>query len=581
MGIAVQEIMAPAGGQTHEQHLAGHPPLVLRGAVTGYGGHDVSVGSSLAEGDWSGCVNVLARQLDAVGAYSLGTWDGDFILCAFLPKANQLVLYKSLTCSSSVYYRLGDETFAFSTNPLDLLSTNDNRCASVEAELLPVLLTGRRYAPTRSCFRHVLRLPAGHLLTLDAERCLADRIANFEPEDLGRLSLCEAADAARSHVLGSARRRLRPGQKIGVLVSGGVDSAVAAYAAQEAGAEVTAIHCSFAGYAPADEHRYADAVIRHLHLPHVTLPMAADRDEGSRYLDPDWKLPVPHSASFFAWYAIAAKRAANRGIDALTTGALGDHIFGATNVPDARSLLAGVPPRTAWVYAREFLGTYVPFDRVLHASVGSSSKRAEWLTEQEVLDDTERMLRPWARAAAADNGRYRFPSDLPNGIGSAVHQAIKTSLDTELDTALDLAAMNPRGIHYMRLFADRALINFGLGLPPAYRWFPAGGQFYQKAALRLAFATLLPPVVIRRNFRTQLQGMEEIYCRNNRAFLGGLLDEKSWLVRLDVIDPHSVRRIIADLANFPDASAPLIRAAMTEIWLRSLSGERTEEHAVD
>lgn len=570
LGVATQYLSGCIDEKVTER-IEGPRHLLLRGVIPSMDGEAPATSEDAA--DWAARLRLLAASLDQGRPDTFATWEGDFVLCYYSSQTNQVYIYRSLTSTKFVYYRLDEEKFSWSTNPLHLLGHEHDPIAEVDTELLPVLLTLGCFDPTCSCYRDLRRLPAGHLLTLDSRGCMVRQITDFIPMDIGRISIPEATEAARGFVLASARRILAPKQKVGVLLSGGMDSAAVAYAAQAAGADVMAFHFSAAGYDPANEQPFADAIARHLHIDQVNIPIAKDYEAGSSYLDSAWRFPLPYNHAFYSWFERAAKMAAEIGVDTVLTGNFGDLVFGGSTVPDMCSLLANMPLRTTWTYTREMLGTYIPLKKVIRESYGTSQQRFMRQTSPPQSPGATCILTPWARSAARENGQYRFESDLPNAIARKVYHGAKRALEVVETPAVEMAALAPRGIEYSHIFADRTLINFGLGLPPGYRWFPYGGQVYEKVILRAAFTALLPPEIIRRNFRSYYGAIEETYCRNNSGFIACLLGRDAYLSQLNVIDPQAVTKALNNPADFPTAASYLIIAAMVELWLRSLAGK--------
>lgn len=566
------QFVTVASARPHTQAPALSVPLLVQGTVTDTG----SPGD--ATEDWASQLVALSALLDRDGSEVLAGWDGSFSLACFFPHRRQLFLYRSLMNDSSLYYRSDSDTFAWSTNPLDLVPGGHNLLDDVDVDLLPILTTAENYPATRSCFRRLHRLPSGHLLVVDAGTITVRRVAELGPMDLGRPSTAEAADLARGQVLAAARRWIAPGQPLAVLVSGGIDSAVLAYVARAAGAEVTAFHWSFAGYGPADEGHYADLVIRHLNLPRVDLPVARDAATGGRRIQSDWPLLVP-GGPYVTWHRESAAAAAERGIQTVADGMFGDLVFGATNTPDLRSLLSGMPPLTALTYAREFLGTYVPMDRVRAASLAPRQRRFARFVASRFETFAERFLTSRALAQLRESTPDVEPRDDRNPMLRGLLHQITRMQNDETAGADNLNTFLLRGTRLVHLLFDRQLMEFGLGLPPGYRWFPAGGQFYQKAILRLAFAEFLPPEIVRRNFRTYLLGIDEVYCRNNRVFITDLLGKDSFLAQLGVVEPGGISDLMASIEQVPDASSPVLRVALVEVWLRALARGRTAAHA--
>src|SRR5205085_3459924 len=91
--------------------------------------------------------------------------------------------------------------------------------------------------------------------------------------------------------------------RIGVLLSGGLDSSAVATALGENGADVVAYHMA-TGDPLADESAYAREVCRHLSIPYV--PIMTDVDHG--YLSEDWRFPHPYNHFGYRWLEQTVQR---------------------------------------------------------------------------------------------------------------------------------------------------------------------------------------------------------------------------------------------------------------------------------
>ncbi len=131
------------------------------------------------------------------------------------------------------------------------------------------LFLALRYTPApRSLWRHVGRVAPGHIVELDLDR-LQQRQHHVQeptPHDF-QGSLEEAVEAWRTGVARAVRRQLLSDVPVGVLLSGGIDSALVAAMAREAGAELPCFSVGFGGDQPECELADAEETARVLGLP--------------------------------------------------------------------------------------------------------------------------------------------------------------------------------------------------------------------------------------------------------------------------------------------------------------------------
>ncbi|WP_018390733.1 asparagine synthetase B [Ancylobacter sp. FA202] len=190
--------------------------------------------------------------------------------------------------------------------------------------------------PLRTFFRGINRVPPGHCVRWAAGEFALERW--WQPENLATLHLPRDADYedALREVLGEAvRARIRPGERIGSELSGGLDSSsVTALAARELsaqGRELTAFTAAPRHAQPASRNRFTDewpraaAVaalypnIAHVRIDNDSEPIldALDRSE----MGNDW--PVLN-ASNNVWITAIFREAKRRRLDVVLQGTMGN-----------------------------------------------------------------------------------------------------------------------------------------------------------------------------------------------------------------------------------------------------------------
>jgi asparagine synthase (glutamine-hydrolysing) len=156
------------------------------------------------------------------GMFAVAIWDA---------RRRRLVLARDRFGIKPLYYRAVDGELAFASE-LRALPRGEIDLAALEAFLafnsIPAPLT---------IFREVRKLPAGHLLSWEDGRVRLERFARPAPvaaEELRDDEEAELVEELRSRVRDSVRAHLVSDVPVGVLLSGGVDSAfLAALAAEE------------------------------------------------------------------------------------------------------------------------------------------------------------------------------------------------------------------------------------------------------------------------------------------------------------------------------------------------------------
>ena len=156
------------------------------------------------------------------GMFAVALWDA---------RRRRLVLARDRYGIKPLYYRLSGGELRFASE-LRALPRGE-----VDLDALEAFLAFNSVPAPFSIFREVRKLPAGHLLVWQGGEVSLERYARPGPVGAGELRgerPAELADELRSRLRDSVRAHLLADVPVGVLLSGGVDSAaIAALAAQE------------------------------------------------------------------------------------------------------------------------------------------------------------------------------------------------------------------------------------------------------------------------------------------------------------------------------------------------------------
>jgi asparagine synthase (glutamine-hydrolysing) len=168
------------------------------------------------------------------GMFAVAVWDAG---------RNRLVLARDPFGIKPLYYRIDAEGLAFASE-LRALPRGE-----VDHDALEAFLAFNSIPAPYSIFREVRKLPPGSLLVWEngeARIARFSRPAPAQAEDLRRDGESELAEELRARLRDSVRAHLIADVPVGVLLSGGVDSAVlAALAAQESAEPVHTFSIGF------------------------------------------------------------------------------------------------------------------------------------------------------------------------------------------------------------------------------------------------------------------------------------------------------------------------------------------------
>lgn len=223
------------------------------------------------------------RDLLVNGRYEeLGQIAGELVGC--LVTSKKIYLFKSIMGNSStIFFRRSGDAVRWSTNPADLIEDPD-----AEIDRAAIWRCCRGEGPI--IYHSMGRVRPGQVVVLEQHRTTAVEYDRITPLALPRrTTLPEYAEIAYDLLLDAVRPYAGSG-RIGVLLSGGIDSSSVLTALVDAGADVSAYHLSTDDQL-ADESSYARAVCEHLNVPLVSIPT----DNGAGYLSRSWEFPHPYS----------------------------------------------------------------------------------------------------------------------------------------------------------------------------------------------------------------------------------------------------------------------------------------------
>lgn len=308
----------------------------------------------------TGDSEVVLAALSRWGRGALERFDGQFALGLWDPFGGRLLLARDRLGIKPLFWAEVEGGLVFASElPALLLHPGVRR--DLDEDALADWLQLGYTAGERTMARGIRRLPPGHVLTATAggahvERWydLVERVHTHGPAG-GMAEVVEALDAA---VLESVRGRLVSDVPLGCFLSGGVDSALVAAAAVEAGGRPLALTARFEP--PFDETPVARRTAQSLGLEHRVAPCGADE---MLDLMPRWVQvagdPLADPSLAPSWLISGAAR---RELTVVLSGDGGDELLSGYPrlrfmprlerfwaVPGARALLARGPlPAARW-----------------------------------------------------------------------------------------------------------------------------------------------------------------------------------------------------------------------------------------
>jgi asparagine synthase (glutamine-hydrolysing) len=486
----------------------------------------------------------------ALGMFAMAVWD---------TRRRELSLVRDRLGKKPlfVYHQPGLVTFG---SELKALVAGPSFDRTIEPQALASYLRYLYVPAPRSIFQHVVKLPAGHILTIRDTRCplpepesywslrdvalagLKDRVAGSDNDAIDELD----------RLLGDAvRRRLQSDVPLGALLSGGIDSSVVVALMQEASRRPIRTYTIGFDDEAFDEASYAARVAESLGTDHTDLHLTG---EDARALIPrlpeifDEPLADPSQLP-----TLLVAQLARRDVTVALSGDGGDELFGGYNRyvygtrvlprvnwiprPLRRAVAAGVScvPATAWdrLAGLSSIVPGMPASRV-GERVG---KLTQLMAAPSVGDMYCSLLSAWQRPAHLVHG-YQ-PGDLNESVLDAAEPAAlldrmmladqMTYLPDDLLAKLDRASMAV-SLEVRAPLLDHRVVEFSWRLPHRLKLRDGIGKWILRQVLyrRVPKAIVERPkmgfsVPIDRWLRGPLRGWADGFLNPTELGRGGLL----------------------------------------------------------
>jgi asparagine synthase (glutamine-hydrolysing) len=456
-----------------------------------------------------------------------------------------------------VYHEPGLVTFG---SELKALVAGPSFDRTIEPQALASYLRYLYVPAPHSIFQHVVKLPAGHILTIRDTRCpLPEPASYWSLRDVALAGLNDRIAASDNdaideldRLLGDAvRRRLQSDVPLGALLSGGIDSSVVVALMQEASRRPIRTYTIGFDDEAFDEASYAARVAELLGTDHTDLRLTG---EDARALIPrlpeifDEPLADPSQLP-----TVLVSQLARRDVTVALSGDGGDELFGGYNRyvygtrvlprvnwiprPLRRAVAAGVScvPATAWdrLAGLSSIVPGMPASRV-GERVG---KLTQLMAAPSVGDMYCSLLSAWQRPAHLVNG-YQ-PGDLNESVLDAAEPVElldrmmladqMTYLPDDLLAKLDRASMAV-SLEVRAPLLDHRVVEFSWRLPHRLKLRDGIGKWILRQVLyrRVPQAIVERPkmgfsVPIDRWLRGPLRGWADGFLNLTELGRGGLL----------------------------------------------------------
>jgi asparagine synthase (glutamine-hydrolysing) len=511
-----------------------------------------------------GDTEVLVHLYEEHGAAFVDRLRGMFAVALWDARERKLVLARDRYGIKPLYYRerAGELSFASELRALPR--------GEIDLDALEAFLAFNSIPAPLTIFREIRKLPAGHLLTWQDGRAELTRYARPAPVAEAQVRDDEEAELVeelRARLRDSVRAHLVSDVPVGVLLSGGIDSAtLTALAAQESSEPVRTFSIGFEERS-FDELADARLVAEHYGTRHEELVLRPDAAQLLPTLADAFDEPFADSSALPTYLV---SELASRHVKVALSGEGGDELFGGyyTYAADLLALRAGGLARYARPLVERLPSTSgkATFDYKAKRFV-----RAAHLPPLERHHAWKEIFSADARAALTGRRSAFDPVDLLRARFSETEGAelLARLQDVDLGTYLvdDLLVKTDRAsmAHSLEArvpFLDPVVTNFALALPSRHKV----RGLRKKVLLRKAVEPLIPAALRRRRKRgfsipaaAWLRGDLEPFARDVLA--------EPTLRRHGFFEPATVERLLGDhVARKEDLSRQLWGLLAFTLW---------------
>jgi asparagine synthase (glutamine-hydrolysing) len=498
----------------------------------------------------------LPARLDGMFAYAI--WDA---------RRARLTAARDRLGKKPLYYAPSEEGLGFGSDARSVLLVSGRR-PELDAEQVPEYLFQRYLGAPRTLFRGVEKLPPGHRLEYDGSRLETTAYWRLTP---GEPQALEAGDL-RELLRTAVAKRLMSDVPLGILLSGGVDSAAVLALMHEAGAGPVASFTVGFEDPLHDEREWAGAIAQRFGSDHHEIVVGREQFQDvlprlSWYRDEPIAEPSEIPLLLLA-------ELAGRQVKVVLTGDGGDEIFGGYPKYRAERLLrAGGPLAVALLRTGARALARRPSHRRLERAVDTLAIRdpllrwASWF-RSFAPSELGLLLSPRLRAAATPDRLTRPLRDALAQYGDVdpgrrmLVADFLTYLPDNMLLRADKVLMGASVEGRMPL-VDAAIVERVASVPVSAR----AGIRTPKAVLREAISDLVPHEVLRRpkrGFPVPVASLLE----EPTSLLGSLVLSERCLDR-GIFDPTQLRALVAGAGvGAREGALKLYTVAALELFLR-------------
>jgi asparagine synthase (glutamine-hydrolysing) len=509
---------------------------------------------------------IIAHAYEEWGEACVEQLRGVFALVVWDERAGVLLLARDRLGTRPLYYCEVRRGFAFGSHLTALRQLVDVPC-DIDPRAIDCYLALRAVPAPLSIFRSVRKLPAAHILKFEGGIATLKRYWSLDVEKKQRADEREASETLRC-LLRDAVREISDQKSIGLMLSGGLDSAVIlAHLSELWPGPIRSFSFAFTG--GFNELSAARRTARFFRADSQELLVEPQISEVLPSVVRQYEEPHGNSSAI-NWYYY--KNVIGALVSVVVCGEGADEVFGGRD----RHLVAGLAERLYRCPGRRVmaaLGAITASARIhepVHMSLEGAAlspldRCSYWMSTFSPVARAGLYSRDFAACVGADEVRKIISDMLPIS-AHPLDRALAVDLGLWVSEVL-LATLNIDGITVRTPFLDHHVVELAASLPASWRV----GWLTSKRFLRKAYAARLPAwlndpwrrggvkIPVGALLRGKLRPWIEDYVLSPTAMQRGYFE------------PSAVRRLAEEhIQGRADHGARLWTLLMLELWHRAL-----------
>ncbi len=466
--------------------------------------------------------------------------DGAFIIVYFDRKEKSGFIFRSLLCKYSLYLKRTERQIFWATRIQKVLHEDRPDLDKVDKKKLIRSCFGEALEPSQTYFTDIQKLPTGsmlHIINEKAEVVPYDRV--YAQPDVARLKREQVTYMVVETLTKTILKRVQSTDRVGVLLSGGIDSSVVLMLIRSCNIPAVAYHWGWLN----EKSKYRSNVEKLAEVVNVPLTIIEpgelkDLNSGAS------SFYLPYPSLDYLMIEETCKQSRKNEVNLLASGYFSDYIFG----------YYGTERFSRQIWSKSL------FRRIMERM---GMLRPTWADRPEDLPIPLFFTDEAAKQAKRYLRTLKEKADTKEALGF--------SLNRDKESLIQLHQLTPHHMHMLFPFVSRELMELAVSMPPEMKVLFRGGQWIEKPLLRWAFFDWLPGDVITYVPRQyEVMSVESRFLMKYKDQVKELLNESSILAKWGIIHCERLEQCLQHQRLLMLSTKGLIWAYMTEIWLRSL-----------